>query len=134
MPSFRVTSASSIFSLAFAVGADGEVLHVAGVVAVGTIEPVLLAVGIEMSTGRFEVGALALGDLMEMDGMFSGREIVEFELERDARPLIPDDDFADGFALSIFEFNFGLGRAGVGRATSAREQSEGDDDRGSSVL
>jgi hypothetical protein len=27
----------------FAVGADGEVLHIAGMVPVGTIEPVLLA-------------------------------------------------------------------------------------------
>ena len=49
---------------------------------------------------------------MEVNGMLSGGEIVEFELERDSRALIPDDDVADGFALSIFQFGFGLGRAG----------------------
>ncbi len=80
-------------------------------VAVGIIETVLLAIGIEVSTGGFEVGAFALGDLMEVDGMFSGREIVEFELEGDARSLIPEDDVTDVFALSVFEFDFGLGCA-----------------------
>jgi hypothetical protein len=41
---------------------------------------------------------------MEMDGVFPRAEIVEFECERHALALIGDDHFADGFALSIFDF------------------------------
>src|ERR1700722_3241766 len=94
-----------------ALSADSEVFHITGVVTVAIIETVLLAIGIEVSTGGFEVGAFALRDLMKVDGVFSGREIVEFELERDARSLIPQDDITDVFALSIFEFDFGFGYA-----------------------
>src|ERR1700692_4328964 len=94
----------------FAIGFDGEVPHVAGVVAGGIVETVLLALGIEVSTGGFEVGAFAFGNLMEVNGVLSGGEIVEFELERDARSLIPEDDVTDIFALSVFEFDFSLGR------------------------
>jgi hypothetical protein len=114
----------------FAIGPDGEVFHIPGVVAVGIIETVLLAVGIEVSTGRFEVRSFALGDLMEVDGMFSGREIVQFELECDARSLIPDEDVADGFALSIFKFDFGLGRALGGEGSQREEQSERERGKG----
>ena len=80
-------------------------------VAVRTIETVLLAFGIEMPAGRFEVGALALRDLMKVDGMFPWGEIVEVKFEADTGSLIPDDDIADGFALSVFEFDFGFGCA-----------------------
>ena len=59
-------------------------------VAIGIIEPVLLVLGIEVPARRFEVGAFALGNLMKVDGVLSGREVVQVELERNARALIPD--------------------------------------------
>ena len=79
-----------IFQMNFglALGVDGEVLHIASVVAVGIVETVLLALRIEMSAGRFEVRPLALRDLVEMDGMLSGREVVQMEFE--SRRPIPD--------------------------------------------
>ncbi len=110
----------------FAIGADGEVFHIAGVVALGIIETVLLAVGIEVPAGGFEVGAFALGNLMEVDGMFSGGEIVESELQGDARSLIPQDDITDVFALSVFEFDFSLGRAPGWEGSQREEQGEGE--------
>ena len=110
----------------FAIGAHGEVFHVASVVAVGIIETVLLAIGIEMSAGRFEVGALALGDLMEVDGMLSWGEIVEMKFESDSRSLIPEDNVADDFTLSIFEFHVSLGRAAGWEGNQREGQSEGE--------
>jgi hypothetical protein len=66
---------------------------------------------------------------MEVDGMYSGREVVEFEFERDARPLIPKTDITDRFALSIFEFDFGLGRASGLEGNEREEQSEGESNK-----
>src|ERR1700686_1361271 len=109
----------------FAIGTNGEVLHIASMVALRTLETVLFVLWIEVSTGRFEVGAFAFGNLMEVDGMYSWREIVELEFECDAGSLIPEDDVADRFALSIFEFDFGLGRAAGWKSEQREEQSEG---------
>ena len=69
------------FGLGLAVCADGKVFHVTGVVAFRVIEPVLLAFGIEMRTGGFEIRGIALGVLMEVNGVHAGREIVEVQLE-----------------------------------------------------
>src|SRR6202140_2963705 len=110
----------------FAIGTDGEILHIAGLGAFGILKTVVLARGIEVPAGRLEVGAFAFGDLMEVDGMHSGREIVEFDLEGDARSLIPEDDITDRFALSIFEFDFGLGRATGWKSEQCEKQSEGE--------
>ena len=63
---------------------------------------------------------------MEVDGMHSGREIVEFDLEGDAGSLIPEDDITDRFALSIFKFDFGLGRAAGWKSEQREEQTEGE--------
>ena len=65
--------------------------------AFGILEAVFLALGIEVATRRLEVRPFTFGNLMEVNGMLSGRQIVEFELKRDARSLIPNDDVADGF-------------------------------------
>jgi hypothetical protein len=113
----------------FAIGFDGKVPHVAGVVAIGIIKTMLIAIGIEVSTRRLEVGAFALGDLMEVDRVLSGREIVEFELEGNAWSLIPQDDIADVFALSVFEFDFSFGRAPGWEGSQREEQYEGERDK-----
>ena len=73
--------------VSFAFYVDDEILHVAGVVALGIFESVLFAVRIEMRAGGFEVGCIALRVLMEVDGMLAGREIVQVELEADAGSL-----------------------------------------------
>ena len=49
--------------------------------AFGILQAVLLVVGIEMRAGGFEVGAIALGILMEVDGVFARRKTVEVKLE-----------------------------------------------------
>ena len=52
-----------------AIGAHGEVFHITGMVALGILESVLLSFWVEMSTRGFKVGAFALRNLMEMDGV-----------------------------------------------------------------
>ena len=66
--------------IGLALSIDGKVLHIAGVVAIGIVESVLLALGIEMPSGGLEVGAIALGRLMKVDGVLAGREIVKMKL------------------------------------------------------
>jgi hypothetical protein len=102
-------------SVGFAISIDSEVLHIPGVVAVGIIEPVFLTLWIEVSTRRFEVGAFALGDLVKVDGVLSGREIVKVEFDSDTRSFLPKGGSAYALPLGIhefnFPFNFGLGGA-----------------------
>jgi len=69
------------FGVGFAFGVDGKIFHVAGVVAFGIIESVLFGVGIEMRTGGFEIRGIALGILMEVNGVHAGGEIVKVQLE-----------------------------------------------------
>jgi len=99
-------------SVGLALDTDGEVSHVAGVVAFGIIESVLLALRIEMRTGGFEIGRIALGVLMEVDGVLAGRQVVEMEFEFNARSVIPEDHPADALALGVLEFDYGFGGAG----------------------
>jgi hypothetical protein len=93
-------------------GVDGEVSHVTGVMTLGVIESVFFAVGIEVRTGGFEVGAIALGILMEVDGVFARRKAVEMKLKRDTGSLRRENDRAYGFTLRVFEFYRGFGGAG----------------------
>ena len=90
----------------FSVGADGEVGHVAGVMAIGIVEAVLLAVRIEMRARGFEVRPFAFRDLMEVDRVFTRREIFEVEVQADSSSLIFVQDYgADIFALGIRHVN-----------------------------
>jgi hypothetical protein len=75
-------------SIGFALSIDHEVAHIPGVVAFWIIESVLLAFGIEMRTGGLEVWRIALGILVEVDGVLAGRQIMKIEFEADARPLL----------------------------------------------
>lgn len=81
-------------------------------VAIGTVEAVLLAPGIEMSAGGFEVRGIALGILVKVDGVLAGRQVVKVKLEADSGFFIPQHDCANGFALRIFEFDFCFGGCG----------------------
>ncbi len=65
----------------FAVSVHGEVLHVAGVMAVRIIKPVLLVVRIEMGTRRLEIRWITPCILVNVDGMLSGWQIMHVELD-----------------------------------------------------
>ena len=97
--------------IGFALRVDGDVLHVAGVMAFGILEPMFLALGIEMRAGGLEVGWITFGILMNVDSMLAGRKIVQFHLEADPGPLFRNQNRADAFALRILEFDLGLGGA-----------------------
>jgi hypothetical protein len=109
----------------FAFHVDGEVLHVAGVVAFGIIEAVLLSVRIKMRAGRFEIGSIALGVLMKVDGVLARRKIVKLKLEADARAFLPEGDRAYGFALSVLDFDFSFG--GAGKRGDGEQGCDGDE-------
>ena len=63
-----------------AVFLDGDVRQVAGVMALGVLKTMLPAGGIEVGPGRFEVGRIALGILMEVHRVLAGRQVVERQL------------------------------------------------------
>ena len=89
-----------------------EILHVAGVVAFGILQAVLLTFRIEMRAGGLEIGGVALGILMKVDSMLAGRKIVKVQLERDALSVLRHDDGACGLTVGVFDCDFGLGCAG----------------------
>jgi hypothetical protein len=98
--------------IGFALGIDGEVFHVAGVMTFGIIEAMLLAFGIEMRTGGFEIRRIAFWILVEVNGVLAGGKAVKMQLEGDGCSLLPHENGAYVLALGIFEFDFGFGGAG----------------------
>ena len=84
---------------------DGKVLHISRVVAIRIIKAVLLARGIEMPASRLEVGTIALGDRVKMDGMFAGRQIMQNQSQGYARTFRHHNHLTHGFPLSVFHFN-----------------------------
>jgi len=108
-----------------AVGADDqrEVRDVAcGKAAGGVI--VVAAVGIEMRTGGLEVRAFALGELVDVEGVFAGRKIFDVELDADAVRSLGKRCAADDLILSVFDFDGerlgGRRRCGVGNGCRYR--------------
>jgi hypothetical protein len=57
--------------------------------AFGILEAVLLALGIEVRAGGFEVGRIALRILMKVDGVLAGRQVVKMKLEATPDPFAP---------------------------------------------
>jgi len=90
---------------------DGEVQHIAGVVAFRTLESMLFAVGIEVRAGRLEIGSIAFWVLMKVDGVLAKRKIVQLQLEGDTGSFWRKGDGADVFPLGILELDFGFGGA-----------------------
>lgn len=91
--------------------ADDNVLHVAGVVAVGILQSMLLVFRIEVRAGRLEVGSFALGVLMKVNAVLARRKVMQLNLEPNPCALLPQNNRADRFALSVFEFDFSFGGA-----------------------
>jgi hypothetical protein len=79
---------------------------------------VVPAVGSEVRTGGLEVGAFALGELVDVERVLARREIFDVELDADAVRSLRKRCGADHLILSVFDFNGeGLGRwrcGGVG--------------------
>lgn len=72
----------------FSVGAYGEVGHVAGMVTIGIVEAVLLAIRIEMRACGFKVRPFAFRDLMEVNRVFAWGKIFEVKLQADSSALV----------------------------------------------
>ena len=68
----------------FALGVDGEIVHVSGVVSVRVLQPMLLGVRIEVRPGGLEVGSFALGDGMKMNCVLPGRHVIKRKPQVDA--------------------------------------------------
>lgn len=90
---------------------DVEVFHVASVMTFGILEAVLLAIGIEVRAGGFEVRAVAFGILVKVDSVLAGREIVKIKLEGDSGPVLRDDDGARGLTIGVFNSDLRFGCA-----------------------
>src|SRR5271165_1042719 len=101
-----------------------EISHIARMVSVGTIETVLLAVRVKVAARGFKVRALTLRHLMEVDRMFTGSEIVQIQLECDARIFVPKENAAYALPLGVFHFNCGLGSAVDWESEQRKGQSE----------
>jgi hypothetical protein len=71
-------------SVGFALGVDGEVFHVARVVPLRIVESVLLGLRVEVRARGFEIGRIALGVLMEVDGVLAGRQAIQMQFEFNA--------------------------------------------------
>jgi hypothetical protein len=96
----------------FSLRTNGEVQHIAGVMAFRILESMLFAVGIEVRAGRLEIRSIAFRVLMKVDGVLAERKIVQLQLEGDAGAFCRQSDGADVFSLGILEVDFGFGGAG----------------------
>ncbi len=83
-----------------------EVRHVAGVVAVGGVQTVLLLRRVEVRTGRGE-GRLALADGVDVEGVLARREPGHGQSDPHARAGFGEDGFADLLAIGGLELGGG---------------------------
>ena len=87
----------------FSVGANREVRHVAGMVAIGTVKAVLFSVWIKVRARGFEIGRIAFRVLMEVDRVFARRKIFEIKLQAyTAFLVLIQDHSAHAFPLRVF--------------------------------
>ena len=94
--------------LGHAVGRDCEIVHVAGVWSLRVLQPMLLAIGIEMRARGFECRGIALRHLMDVEGMLARGQILEIERNRySSCRLCRKCRSSDGPTLRIFEGNDG---------------------------
>ena len=62
---------------------NGEVRHVSGMMAFRIGEAVFPALRIEVGAGGLEVGRIALGTLVDVDSVFTRRQILQVEMNLD---------------------------------------------------
>src|ERR1035441_5001444 len=108
-----------------AIRAHGEVGMVSGVVTFRIFQAVLLAIGIEMRSRRFEVRSFALGVLMKVNGVVAGRQILQIDIHfHPTRLLFRQSDSAYALALSVIEVNHSLGQARGGESSQSQRESK----------
>jgi len=100
-----------------AVFIDGKVHHVAGVVSLMILEAMLFSIRIQVRARGLEIGTVALGVLMKVDGVCARRQVVQLKFKAYARTLRSGAAFhyqhrAHALALGIFHLDHRLGRAG----------------------
>ena len=102
----RQVRVSNNHVLGFAIVIDDEIRYVSRVWTLRVIKAMLLAFRIEMRAGGFEVRGIAPGILVNMQGMLTGRQIVniQFDLDPLCRPF--QVSAAHLFATSILQFDF----------------------------
>ena len=106
----------------FAVLAHGEIRVIAGVMAFRIVEAVFLVIRIEMRPRRLEVRRFALGILMEVQGVLTGRQILQIELHPYATGFfLPQGKRPHALTLSILELNNGLSHARCARTAMHNE-------------
>src|SRR5580700_665643 len=116
-------------SVGLALSVNCEVPNIPGVVPVWTIEPVLLALRIEMSARRLKIRPLALRNLVEVNAVLPRGQIVQMQFDAHPWPLLPERSRAHTLSLCILEFDlqlsFGLSRAPAWQRNQHQEQSDG---------
>jgi hypothetical protein len=60
---------------------------------------------------------------VNVNGVFAGGQVMEVELEAGASCVIPNKDRANGFALSVLEFDLGFGCAGKSENCQSDDRS-----------
>src|SRR5579885_429561 len=82
--------------------------------------------GIEMRAGGFEVGRLAFRELVNVNRMIAGRQVLDIEFDADALGRGRENGGADILALSILEVD-GHGFYGVGMGLLCSSYGEGEE-------
>ena len=100
---------------------DREVPHISSMRAFWIFQPVLLALRIEMRSGRLETRALALRILVDVERMFSGRKVCQ--VQPDVYPLFCWYEFALPITWSC-AFLMTTGRLGAFAAAKATRMSK----------
>jgi hypothetical protein len=89
-----------------------------------------MVVGIEMATGRLEVGRVALGIFVDVDGVLSWRKILDVESDFYSRGSGGEKRGADIFALGIDEIRSHRLNDGMGLSLLRRNGKGGEEKQG----
>ena len=91
--------------LARAIRPNHKIRHVAGVVTFRILEPMFLAVGIEMPARRLEVGPLTLRGLMHVHGVLTGWQILKVQLNFHSGLALFQRGRSHTFTFAVFHFH-----------------------------
>src|SRR5256885_15169644 len=88
------------------INADRDVLHIAGMVSLGTLQSMFLVIWIEVRSRRLEIWSIALCILVNVDGVLTRRQILRVNF--DVHALLPsrrDRGRAHVRALAILQLD-----------------------------
>ncbi len=82
-----------------------------------------------MRASGLEIGGLAFGELMNVNGMVAGREVLEVEFDADALGGGRESSGADILTLNVLEFDgdglYGVRMGLLCRGNEGREEKQG---------